>query len=74
MEADPRHAELLVQELTTDGSISLSTPGTGQMKEEDEGEELEGERATKYRALAARLSYLSLDRPDMQFSVKEAFR
>ena len=44
------------------------------MKEDDEGEELEGERATKYRALAARLNYLSLVRPTCSFSVKETCR
>ena len=44
------------------------------MSEEKEGEELKGEQASRYRALAARLNYLSSDRPDMQYAVKEACR
>jgi hypothetical protein len=36
--------------------------------------EVTGEKATKYRALAARLNYLALDRPDQAFSAKEASR
>ena len=63
-----------MQELTKEGSRSLSTPGNGQATEEDEGEELEGESASKYRALVDTLNYLSSDRPDMQFYVKEACR
>jgi hypothetical protein len=40
------------------------------------GEEpvLQGEQATKYRAVCARLNYLSQDRPDIKFAVKEASR
>ena len=33
-----------------------------------------GENATRYRAIAARCNYLSLDRPDLQFAVKEVCR
>ena len=38
----------------------------------ESGEPLEAGEATRYRALVARLNYLALDRPDIQFGVKEA--
>ena len=39
------------------------------LKQERRG--LEGRDATRYRAIAARHNYLSIDRPDLQFAVKE---
>lgn len=41
---------------------------------ETEGGELEGEAATMYRAVSARILYLSMDRPDISFSAKELCR
>ena len=38
------------------------------------GEELDGEAATPYRALSARLLYLSMDRPECAFAAKELCR
>ncbi len=40
MEADPRHAELLIQELTKEESRAISAPGSAEVSEEKEGEEL----------------------------------
>ena len=74
MEADPRHAELIVEQVTKDGARTTTTPGNGLAKEGEDEKELVGEQATQYRALAARCNYLSMDRPDMQFAVKEACR
>ena len=55
----------------------IGTPGV-EGKEEEEDEErdtkLEGTEATDYRAIAARLNYLSADRPDLQYATKEACR
>ncbi|MBN71658.1 MAG: hypothetical protein CME32_20555 [Gimesia sp.] len=49
-----------------------------EMTDEDErlseDKELDGGEATKYRAIAARLNYLSPDRVDIQYAVKEAAR
>lgn len=42
--------------------------------EESEGKELSGERTTLYRALAATLNYLALDRADLAYAAKEASR
>ncbi len=37
---------------------------------ESEGDRLGEEESTRYRSLVARLNYLSIDRPDIQFAVK----
>ena len=44
--------------------------------DEDEGEDprLVGERFTLYQSVAARLNYYALDRPDLQYAVKELMR
>ena len=39
--------------------------------EEDKSELLDGQAATMYRGAAAKLNYLGLDRPDLQFAAKE---
>ena len=36
--------------------------------------ELEGKEATEFRAVAARVNYLSLDCPDLQFPIKQCSR
>ena len=38
----------------------------------ESGEPLQAGEATRYRAIVARLNYLALDLPDIQFAVKEA--
>ena len=55
---------------------SLSHPG-GEKKtieEEEKSEELKGQEATRFRAVAARSNYLAADRPDIQYAVKEICR
>ena len=42
--------------------------------EEDAADELQGNDATKYRALAVRANYLSQARVDVQFAAQEACR
>ena len=44
------------------------------MEEEAASKELVGTEATRFRAVAARASYLSADRPDIQYSMKEVCR
>ena len=43
-------------------------------EQKEESEELSGESATSFRALAARANFLAIDRPDMSFAVKELCR
>ena len=81
-EPDPRHAEMVVQELGLAGSKGVTTPGSRDdvaAMEKLNGPEdapcyLGAADATRYRALCARLNYLSLDRADIQFAAKEASR
>ena len=76
MEADPRHAELVVEQLGLENEKGLSTPGSDNKDDEDNEDDklLDEDAAKKYRMIAARCNYLSLDRPDFQFAVKEACR
>ncbi len=75
-EADQRHGELIVKSMKLDSAKSVSTPGEDQKSwlEKEEEKELEAEAGSEYRALAARANYLALDRPDIQYAVKELCR
>ena len=75
-EADPRHAEIIIEQLKLTEAKPLTTPGTkeeGTTKEDSE-EKLGSEEASQYRALVARCNYLCPDRPDIAYSVKELAR
>ena len=71
MEADPRHAELVLLQMKMEKAKPVSTPGVDGKDEDDHDGELplDPDRSKQYRSLAARLNYLSADRPDMQYSV-----
>ena len=75
-EADPRHAELIVEQLGVTDSRTLSTPGVDGEAEEDNDEDVDitGQDATRFRGVAARCNYLAMDRPDIQFATKEVCR
>ena len=74
-EADPQHAEMIIRELGVEKSSSVISTPKAQEKIEDhknhEDEPLDGEWSTKFRRLIARAIFLSIDRPDIQFAVKE---
>ena len=75
LEADPRHCEIIVEALCEKDSKGCATPGVDQEAKEADGDvELEGEQVRCFRGLAARCNYLSTDRPDIQFAVKECCR
>ena len=81
LEADIRHAELIIEQLDLEPSKFVVTPGVDTevvtcavWNDEPEGEELAPEFVTKYRAIAARCNYLQPDRPDIQYAVKECCR
>ena len=72
-EADPRHVEVMVEELGFASYAVVGTPGTsteGRTKEDD-NEQLDQDDSTKYRALVARANYLSPDRADIIVAAKE---
>ena len=74
-EPDQRHAELIVKEMGMEGAKPAPTPGVPETKDEvrmyDQSPELSKADSTAFRGLAARLNYLALDRPDLQFAAKE---
>ena len=73
LEADQRHGELIAKEMGLDKSKGLSTSAVDEpLGEEDL--ELNDWWLKNYRSLAARANYLALDRPDIQFAVKELCR
>ena len=75
-EADQRHADLIIQETGAAKLSVLSHPGGDKkvIEEEEKSKELVGVEATRFRAVAARANYLSADRPDIQYAVKEICR
>ena len=74
LEADPRHAELLVEELGVKEGKGLVTPGVEERDDDKPEEKLDEGWASKYRSLVARANDLATDRPDLSYSVKELCR
>ena len=76
LEADPRHAELVVEQLGVKELRAAVTPGIDGQEEVDVEADVEitGEDATRFRGVAARCNYLAFDRPDIQFATKEICR
>ena len=81
LEADLRHAELIIEQLGLADGNAVSATGTAALTptadddENDEGAELLSPiHATSYPAIAARCNYLQPDPPDIQFAVKETCR
>ena len=66
IEADPRHAELVIEQLGLANEKPLSTPGVSGQEEDDldDDEPLRGGDITGFRGVAARCNYLGPDRPD----------
>lgn len=72
-EADPRHVEIMIEELGLQSCVAVGTPGTsaeGRTKQDDDAALTEADE-TRYRALVARANYLAPDRADIVFAVKE---
>lgn len=79
MEADPRHAELVLEQMLGKdniGNMKASSPGNDadDKKGEDSDIQLDGQEVRMFRSIAARCLYLCLDRLELQFSVKEMCR
>ena len=75
IEADPRHVKEVIKALGLEGASPAPTPGVavkGETRVEDSegstGPELVREENTMFRAVAARMNYLSQDRPDFTFA------
>ncbi len=76
-EADQRHVEIISRDLGLDGNTQTTpVPYKRQTLEQVEspGPMLEPRAATMYRAIVARGNYLSQDRSDIKYAVKELSR
>ena len=71
--ADPKHAKIIVEALGLDNrSNESNVPGKTSGDDDNEADyELDKTDSRAFRALTARANYLSMDRPDIQYSVKE---
>ena len=75
IEGDQRHAEIIIDQLGLyKNSTAVSTPGETSRDEEDHQDEVVGQDATLYRACVARGNFMSQDRSDIQYAVKELSR
>lgn len=75
-EADPRHAELVIERLELKEAKVATTPGTREEgRTRDQHVELLSNRGvTRYRVVMATCSYLAPDRPDVAYAVEELAR
>jgi hypothetical protein len=75
-EADQRHGEMIIKSLEMTNAKGVSTPGGDEQpwKEQEHAEKLGHHEGRQYRSLVARANYLSPDRPDIQYAVKELCR
>ena len=75
LEADPRHVELILQEMNMEGCKGSKCIAMEHNAGEPQDEELLGrDEQRAYRSLAARLNFLAADRMDIQFACKEICR
>ena len=72
IEADPRHVELMLQEMGMQNCKGSEVMGPAPNPADEIP--LTGKDATQFRSLAARCNFLSSDRVDIQFACKEACR
>ena len=75
LEADPRHAEILIaSEGLSEKSNGVVTPGIKADAGDEMSKPLDQDCASAYRSKCMRAAYMALDRPDLQYAVKEAAR
>ena len=75
--ADPRHRKLVLQHFGFDNSTKhLQTNGVKEVETEGGCDDtpLNPQESTAFRALVARLNYLSMDCPNLQYPTKEICR
>ena len=75
-EADLRHVEIVIDQFKLKDAKLVCTPGTkeeGRTQDDCEAP-LEPKEASLFRAIVARCNYLSPDRPDISYAVKELAR
>ena len=71
-EADPRHAEIIIEEVGVQGSRPMVTPGIkSSLIPEEDDPALKQELATKSKRIVARGYFLCQDSMDIQYATKE---
>ena len=75
-EEDPRHIELIIEQLNIKDAKPVTTPGTKEEGRTQPGCEnkLNSNDSIKYRATVARCNHFSPDRPDIAYIAKELAR
>ena len=71
-EADQRHAEIVIKEMNMKKANAVSTPSVPEPSEEANSRLSSPDITKDEGGLVARVNYLSLDRPDLQFAAKTA--
>ena len=77
MEADPRNAELVMEQLGLKDDKGIGTPGLSGAHEDDNPNDdvpLTGADISSYKGVIVRCRYLASDRPDCNFMIKEGCR
>ena len=76
LEADQRHADVIIDRMNLQGAKGVKTPCEEEKawEQEENSDELEPRKAKTYREVAARANYLAQDRPDIQYATKEICR
>ena len=72
-EADPRHVDLIIEELGLENANGSDVTGS-KVDINETDTELDHEDACRFRSTAARLNFLAADRIDIQFASKETCR
>ena len=73
--ADPRHVEVVIEQLKLQEARGVTSPGAREEQtkvHESDSDSMALDDASKYRMWTARSNYLSMGRPDIQYSTKEA--
>ena len=74
LEADPRHVDIVLKELGLEKGNGSDVTGSRLEYDSLHDDCLEVGECTRFRSLAARLNFLSIDRVDIQFACKEICR
>eukprot|EP00971_Amphidinium_carterae_P040099 787142-Amphidinium_carterae.1 len=72
IQSNPKHLDKALALMNMEQCNSVPTPMVQETEaDEDKGEVLEKSEAIKYRSAVCILLYVSQDRPDCQYSIKE---
>ena len=75
MEADNRHADIIIESIQLKEAIGLPSPCEEEGRPDDEENiaVLEDKEGRRYQRLGARANYLAQDRCDIQFALKDIY-